>query len=168
MRANDQGGEIRTEDIRNPGVSYEHSDANLLTVVWFLLALTVAAIVIHLALAGMYRYFQIREGKLEQAPTPYLRGERPPTPEPRLQPDPAADWQTFHASELQKLNSYGWVDQRAGIARIPIDRAMDLLVERGLPVQTQPEVAPSAQPAETLPAAGRSAARLREHETQPR
>lgn len=151
MRANDQGGEIRTEDIRNPGVSYERSDANMRAVVWFLVALTVAAIVIHLALAGMYRYFQIREGRLEQAPTPYLRGERPQTPEPRLQPDPAADWQTFHASELQRLNSYGWVDQRAGIARIPIDRAMDLLLERGLPVATPTEASSAAQPVKAPP-----------------
>ena len=30
------------------------------------------------------------------------------------------------------LHSYGWVDQQAGIVRIPIDRAMTLLTERGL------------------------------------
>jgi hypothetical protein len=34
-----------------------------------------------------------------------------------------------------KLNSYGWIDKSAGVIRIPIDRAMDLLAQRGLPVR---------------------------------
>jgi hypothetical protein len=147
MPGHEKGSAIHPEDMRNPGVSYERSDANMRTVVWFLVALAAAAIVIHLGLVGMYRHLQIREGRQEQAATPYLRGELPQTPEPRLQRDPAADWQTFHASELRKLSSYGWVDQGAGMVRIPIDRAMDLLVERGLPVQAQPTAGLVAQPA---------------------
>jgi mono/diheme cytochrome c family protein len=38
------------------------------------------------------------------------------------------------AQQLAQLNGYGWVDQEAGVARIPISRAIDLLAERGLPV----------------------------------
>jgi hypothetical protein len=37
------------------------------------------------------------------------------------------------AEEEQELNSYGWVDAGNGIARVPIDRAMELIVEQGLP-----------------------------------
>ena len=37
------------------------------------------------------------------------------------------------AAEHADLNSYGWVDRTSGIARIPIDRAMQLVLERGLP-----------------------------------
>ena len=44
--------------------------------------------------------------------------------------------------EEQTLNSYGWVDQQAGVVRIPIDRAMDLLAQRGLPTRPQAGVAP--------------------------
>ncbi|MCA1555006.1 MAG: hypothetical protein LC737_11585, partial [Chloroflexi bacterium] len=34
---------------------------------------------------------------------------------------------------------YGWVDQSAGITHIPIERAMELLLERGLPTRPQNE-----------------------------
>jgi hypothetical protein len=40
-------------------------------------------------------------------------------------------------NEEKSLYSYGWVDEKAGIVRIPIERAMDLLVQRGLPVRPQ-------------------------------
>jgi len=43
------------------------------------------------------------------------------------------------------LNSYGWVDEKAGTVRIPIERAMDLLVQRGLPVRPQ-DAASNARP----------------------
>jgi hypothetical protein len=65
-------------------------------------------------------------------------------PEPRLEQDPLAPRLRIRASEDAILASYGWVDRNAGVARIPIARAMDLLVERALPV-TKP-VAPVATP----------------------
>ncbi len=43
--------------------------------------------------------------------------------------DPYEPLQRLDADQLELLNSYGWVDQQAGIARIPIDRAMELVVE---------------------------------------
>ena len=44
--------------------------------------------------------------------------------------------------EEQTLHSYGWVDQQAGVVRIPIDRAMELLAQRGLPTRPQAGVVP--------------------------
>ncbi len=41
----------------------------------------------------------------------------------------------YQATEETTLTTYGWVDQNAGTVRIPIDRAKDLLLERGLPVR---------------------------------
>jgi mono/diheme cytochrome c family protein len=38
------------------------------------------------------------------------------------------------AEEVARLTEYGWVDQEAGVAHIPIDRAISLVAERGLPV----------------------------------
>ncbi len=51
--------------------------------------------------------------------------------------------------ELAQLNGYGWVDETAGIARIPIDRAMDLVAETGLPVGSTAAIAPSDNPTGT-------------------
>ncbi|HEX9047282.1 MAG TPA: hypothetical protein VF988_09670 [Verrucomicrobiae bacterium] len=43
---------------------------------------------------------------------------------------------TLRAAQTNRLNSYGWVDQTKGVAHIPIERAMALLLERGFPIQT--------------------------------
>jgi len=56
-------------------------------------------------------------------------------PEPRLQVSAPKDLEQYKAAQGEILNSYGWVDQKAGIVRIPIERAMDILVQRGLPVR---------------------------------
>jgi hypothetical protein len=58
-------------------------------------------------------------------------------PEPRLQTNPRADLAELREREDRALNTYSWVDRNAGIVRIPIDRAMSLTLERGLPVAPQ-------------------------------
>jgi hypothetical protein len=67
----------------------------------------------------------------------------PQPPAPRLQVEPKADLDRLHASENKQLGSYGWVDRDKSIARIPIDRALQLLSERGLAGWPSP-TAPSA------------------------
>ncbi len=64
---------------------------------------------------------------LQNAPIPPL------PPEPRLEAEPGLLLQQLRAQEDKTLHSYGWIDEKAGIVRIPIDRAMDILAERGLP-----------------------------------
>ena len=54
-------------------------------------------------------------------------------PEPRLQPNPARDLREMRAAEEQLLHQYAWIDPDKGIVRIPIERAMDLIAQRGLP-----------------------------------
>lgn len=55
-------------------------------------------------------------------------------PEPRLESDERGEMTDFRLHEEEQLNSYGWVDQQAGTVHIPIERAMQLIAERGLPV----------------------------------
>ena len=52
---------------------------------------------------------------------------------PRLQDQPAVDLAEFRDDEDRRLSSYGWVDQQQGIVRIPIERAIKVLAERGFP-----------------------------------
>ena len=54
---------------------------------------------------------------------------------PKLQIAPPTDLARFREQETQALNSYGWVDKNKGIVRMPIDRAMDLVLQKGLPVR---------------------------------
>jgi hypothetical protein len=62
---------------------------------------------------------------------------------PRLQTDPAQDLERLRQAENDALNNYGWVDRSRGIVRVPIDRAMELLLKRGLPTRMNP---PETQP----------------------
>ena len=55
-------------------------------------------------------------------------------PGPRLQVSPAKDLQEMRAVEERRLHSYRWIDLEAGIVSVPIERAMEILAERGLPV----------------------------------
>jgi len=61
-----------------------------------------------------------------------VAGERVP-PAPRLQDAPLADLEALRAREDAELERWGWADREAGRARVPIARAMELLVERERP-----------------------------------
>ena len=74
-----------------------------------------------------------------------LQDQRPPlfaldvdVPTPHLQGNPAAELSRLKAQSLDRLNTYGWVKREAGIAHIPIDRAMDILARSGLPKVAAP------------------------------
>ncbi len=58
-------------------------------------------------------------------------------PQPRLASNERLEINDFRVHEEQTLNNYGWVDEQAGVVRIPIDRAMQLLAQRGLPTRPQ-------------------------------
>jgi hypothetical protein len=74
-------------------------------------------------------------GGLQAAPAP-----TPPAPRLEAQSGQALD--PYRAAEQQRLSSYGWVDRQAGVAHMPIDRAMDLVAERGLPTRPTPSATP--------------------------
>jgi hypothetical protein len=59
--------------------------------------------------------------------------QEPPANRPELQTRPAEELVQSSERQRQALASYGWVDEKAGVARIPIGRAMEILVQRGFP-----------------------------------
>jgi hypothetical protein len=63
-------------------------------------------------------------------------------PEPKLLTNEPALLKQTRQSETEELHTYGWVDEKAGIARVPIDKAKTLLLERGLPARTDKAVDP--------------------------
>jgi hypothetical protein len=93
----------------------------------------------------MFKVLQHFERKYEPAVSPLARPSadvKEPArsfPEPRLQSTPWTDLTTFRAQQEHHLNGYGWVDEKLGVARIPIAKAKELLLQRGLPVR--PELA---------------------------
>lgn len=73
--------------------------------------------------------------KAQDPPPPIMIEARMPhePPAPRLQSDPFIELEQLRSAEATRLTSYGWDKGSAENAHIPIDRAMDLLVEQGLP-----------------------------------
>ena len=63
---------------------------------------------------------------------------------PRLQRSPEAELEAMRHEMSERLNGYGWVDEAAGVVQIPIDQAMDLLLERGLSVDAGADDAAAA------------------------
>jgi hypothetical protein len=116
-----------------PSHGHEVSDVRLRPVLSFGVGMLVIALVVLFAMAWMFQYFAGRQARLDVPGSPVA--ERRPPPEPRLQTAPAQDLNAIRAAEDAVLSSYGWSDRQAGIVRIPIDRAMELLAERGLPVR---------------------------------
>ena len=126
------------EHLVNTAVSHETSDVNIRAILGFGAALLAIAVAVHLLIYGLFGYFDSREGV--QGPVEYplaaSQGHREP-PEPRLQTDPRQDLADMRAKEDDLLQSYGWVDKNAGVVRIPIEAAMKLTLERGLPARSE-------------------------------
>jgi hypothetical protein len=59
-------------------------------------------------------------------------------PNPQLQANPPQELREMHENEDMLLGSYGWVDQSKGIVHIPIDQAIDIVAQKGLPVKVSP------------------------------
>ncbi|MFL6528525.1 MAG: hypothetical protein ACJ8IQ_10535 [Chthoniobacterales bacterium] len=115
-------------------LGYEPRDVNVRAVVWFAVGLVVSAIIIHLALGGLFVLFK-RQHPSPDAPSRIVLQPRVVAPEPRLQPNPVPEFSRFRTSEEEELNSYGWINKERGIVRIPIERAIDLIAQRGLPTR---------------------------------
>jgi hypothetical protein len=113
---------------------HEQSDVNVSGIVVFIIVLVVVAVLVHGAVWVLYRQFEQTTTRPAEFPLAVDAMRRLP-PEPRLQTDPRDDMANLRRSEDDVLDSYGWVDRNAGVVRIPIERAMTLVVERGLPTR---------------------------------
>jgi hypothetical protein len=113
-------------------IHHELRDVTFRPIVGFCIGLFLLVALCFWVTRAMFNYFAAREGK--SASIPSLIKEKPQLPpEPRLQVLSAQDRAQVRAAEESVLHSYGWVNPSSGIVRIPIERAMQLVVERGLP-----------------------------------
>jgi hypothetical protein len=122
-------------DLHNPDVAHEAGDINIRAVLWFVGILIATALSIHLSMWGLFRVFARMEATADPEVSPLMvpAGQLPG--EPRLQTTPWQDLRKFRESEDRHLHSYGWIDEKAGVAHVPIDKAKALLLQRGLAVR---------------------------------
>jgi hypothetical protein len=149
-------------------VGYEHQDIGAAGVLYFLLGLAVAGLLVYFIVDGLYHFLD-RRSAAEQAPINPLVTNAPTDtrhipkeyngdyekylkenfPAPQLEVDERGQLNGIRLKEEETLSTYDWIDKSAGTVRIPIDRAMDLIAQRGLPVRQQ--AGSAAAPAATPP-----------------
>jgi hypothetical protein len=123
---------------------YEHEDLSPKGVFYFMAGLAVLGVVIHLIISSMYGYLD-RYDKAHQLPLNPLVTTSPNTrsvtrantlafPQPRLEENEIRQLDKVIQTQNDTLATYGWVDEKTGVVRIPIDRAMEIVAQRGLPV----------------------------------
>lgn len=122
----------RVQEAEPTGRSHEDRDVRLWPLMISGVSLAVIAGLSLLAMWWLFDYFVARQMRLQTDLHPLLETRRLP-PEPRLQISPQVDRRAILTNERSILDSYGWVDRQAGVVRIPIERAIELLTERGLP-----------------------------------
>jgi len=117
----------------NAGRGYETRDLSVRASILFGVFLLLAAVVVHLVVWLLYVHFGTEAASADVRQYPLAQVGRPVLPpEPRLQVQPREDLKDLRRQEDAILSSYGWVDRNTGVMRIPVDRAMQLAIERGL------------------------------------
>lgn len=157
----------------NPDSGFEKEDMNPLGALYFMAGLAVLGVLIYFIIFGMYRYLDAYDRTHQAAMNPMAvkTGIDPATmnysqirdkaeesfPKPVLEYNERLQFAGEVAKQDEMLGSYGWVDEKNGVVRIPIDRAMDLLAERGLPVIPAGGAAPAGAPAKASAVSGKNA-----------
>jgi hypothetical protein len=118
--------------------SYELSDLRPGYIALFGIGLSVV-LVISVVIASLIVHYKTIQHARQDTPIPRLAREREAMPEARLQVDAPNELRQLRAAEEAALNSYGWADKDAGIVKIPVDRAMEILAKKGLPARKQKE-----------------------------
>lgn len=139
----------------NGHADYERKDITVSAVAYFLIGLAIFIIVCYFVVGGVYSVLD-KHFEAEQTPVSPLVNNAPQDtrrippqygdnyqkylkegfPAPQLETDERTELNDVRLREENTLNTYDYVDKNAGTVRIPIDRAMDLLAQRGLPVRS--------------------------------
>ena len=150
--------ELHFEQIKHSEVQYEDRDLGARGIIVFLIVLGVTGILLCAIVWGYFDYHMRKVHEAEAAiagpqvaPSPNLEVALPENtfPKPALQIDDVADMNRLRAADNGRLESYGWVDQSAGVAHIPIDKAMEQIASQGLP--TRPAQPQAGQPQQGQP-----------------
>lgn len=116
---------------------HEVHDVSLRGIIQFAVALAAAAVVIHIVLyfalaAWSGRGVQEQPVRVQMVPAEVTP---PAVPGPGLESAPPLDLSQWQAQEMETLTTYGWVDRENGVVRIPIEEAMQRLLEQGAPAR---------------------------------
>jgi FtsZ-interacting cell division protein ZipA len=134
---------------------YEREDMTPGTIFAFLVGLAIACALVYFIIIGMYKVLDSYARSHQPAENPLVVPTSPDSrditladvnkfPQPRLETNERIELNGFRLAEEQELHSYGWVDKDAGTVHIPIEQAMQILAQRGLPTTPRVGTAPAS------------------------
>jgi hypothetical protein len=145
---------------------FEREDLGTRGVFAFMIGLAVIGVVIYFIIVGMYSFLDNYERSQMATASPLVTSKgamsRVVTQAdmdktfkdngaPMLEVIEGIDLRKDLIKQEDQLNSYGWVNEKDGVAHIPIERAMELIVQRGLPVVPPDKAGGITTPASKAP-----------------
>jgi len=134
-------GHAEHDGLYNEDVAHEEADINIRQLITYTIGLAMLCVVSGGIVFGLFRALERQAAKDDPVVSPRSVPAGQVPPEPRLVENEPLLLEKHLETEAEMLEKYGWVDQAAGVARVPIAEAKKLLLERGLPVR-------AGQPAE--------------------
>jgi hypothetical protein len=123
----------------HPEIGYEHSDISTRSVAVIGIGILLGTWIFVMLLYFFFDYL-MRYRAEAGPPAPARASARAvEPPQPRIEASPSSDLARFRLFEDAQLHSYQWVDQSKGVVRIPIDRAIEITAQRGIPAQRVPQ-----------------------------
>lgn len=126
-------------DPSSVAAGHELRDVRANTLLAFAVALAVIVVLACLFLIWLFDTFQRRAERHDPVLSPLVESQEPPAP--RLEIKPSRNLAQQRAAEDRLLTRYRWIDKEEGVVQIPIERALELVADEGLP-------APAASPPE--------------------
>jgi hypothetical protein len=163
-RGHGAGHHSDPDELHNDDVAHEETDIDIQRILVFAGALAGVVVVVAVLMYALMMFFerQAQQNDPQLSPLSARAPALPPTTTaspyfgnaraPQLLTNEYALLDQVHARERDQLSGYGWVDQAAGVVRMPIDEAKKKIVERGLPARADAPVDP--RKGTTLPARG--------------
>jgi hypothetical protein len=131
---------------RNQEVHFERSDwstgVSLGIIVGTLIGMWIITALVYL----WFAYLAHNRAVTSPPPLPIEAHGNPLPPEPRLQQSPREDLKSMRMREDWTLTHYTWVDKQKGVVAIPIDQAIQIIAQRGIPPQKAPAGLALSQP----------------------
>jgi hypothetical protein len=144
------GGAHDADYLHNPEVAHEHSDINVRTVLGLAVVLFVVVVGVGFLIAGVFKVLERQAAQNDPTLSPLTRPSvQMPASQvnepvfgrgsgsPQLLTSEPSVLRKQRSLEQESLGSYGWIDEKSGVARIPITEAKKLIVQRGLPARAE-------------------------------
>jgi hypothetical protein len=125
-------------DLSDPRQRHEERDVNIWAISKVGIGLIITTVASVAIVWGLFAYLRVQYNAQPPEQGIDINAlKRPPAPNLLYNEHEAENLREYRSAEEQTLNGYSWVDQQHTQVKIPISRAIDQLVQKGLPVRAQ-------------------------------